>query len=411
MVQSLTKEDFTSATSRLLGFKFRRCFIIEEEEEAKRSTEAMKVPQVMSMKGGVGQNSYTNNSSIQNIGISQLKHLIREAILDLYSTTFLNNLVIADLGCSSGPNTFMVLSEIIEAIDERKNECNLPLPEIFVYLNDLPGNDFNTIFHTHMARFYENLMEGKKKKLPNCFIAGTPGSFYARLFPMRTLHFVHSSYSVHWLSQVPPGLEDETGQLNKGKIYISAISPPCVFETYLKQFQKDFSQFLRFRSEEMVTGGRMILSFAGRKSGRKEYCYSFIILTQALKDMVSQGFVEEAKLDSFNIPYFSPCVEELKDVIDRENSFDLDRIERFDVVLDACVEDREKPCSEADKYKIGSIMEKGTRAMTEEMLASHFGMEILDKLFQRFREIASERWHDEQDNLLNIGVSLTRKHL
>ncbi|XP_069153311.1 S-adenosyl-L-methionine:benzoic acid/salicylic acid carboxyl methyltransferase 3-like isoform X2 [Solanum lycopersicum] len=31
---------------------------------------------------------------------------------------------------------------------------------------------------------------------------GVAGSFYTRLFPSNSLHFVHSSYSLHWLSQI-----------------------------------------------------------------------------------------------------------------------------------------------------------------------------------------------------------------
>ncbi|CAA3032622.1 SAM dependent carboxyl methyltransferase, partial [Olea europaea subsp. europaea] len=39
-----------------------------------------------------------------------------------------------------------------------------------------------------------------------CFISCVPGSFYGRLFPKKSLHFVHSSSSLHWLSQCLKGL-------------------------------------------------------------------------------------------------------------------------------------------------------------------------------------------------------------
>ena len=44
-----------------------------------------------------------------------------------------------------------------------------------------------------------------------CLFSGTPGSFYGRLFPSNSLHFVHSSYSLQWLSQV-------TYSLNRKKV-------------------------------------------------------------------------------------------------------------------------------------------------------------------------------------------------
>jgi jasmonate O-methyltransferase len=94
----------------------------------------------------------------------------------------------------------------------------------------------------------------------NPFVAAVPGSFYGPLFPKKSLHFVHSCFSLHRLSQAPAGLN------NKGKIYISESSPQCVLDAYSMQFQKDFTVFLRSRAQEIVDGGRMVLSFLGRPS-------------------------------------------------------------------------------------------------------------------------------------------------
>ena len=65
-------------------------------------------------------------------------------------------------------------------------------------LNDLPTNDFNTIFS---AGFPEFAGKGKADN-PLVFLSGVPGSFYGRLFPARSVHFVCSFSSLHWLSQV-----------------------------------------------------------------------------------------------------------------------------------------------------------------------------------------------------------------
>ncbi|CBI17478.3 unnamed protein product, partial [Vitis vinifera] len=112
-------------------------------------------------------------------------------------------------------------------------------PEFQVFLNDLPGNDFNNIFSL-LPDFYEKLTKEEDGTLGNCFITGVPGSFYSRIFPSRSLDFVHSSCSVHWLSQAPAGLEK-----NKGHVHIANGSPPTVIEAYTNQFQRDFSLFFR----------------------------------------------------------------------------------------------------------------------------------------------------------------------
>ena len=66
--------------------------------------------------------------------------------------------------------------------------------------------------------------------------------------------------------QVPPALYDEHGRsINKGNIYISKSSSRRVCELYLRQFQEDFSLFLRSRSEEVIGGGNMVLILLGRE--------------------------------------------------------------------------------------------------------------------------------------------------
>lgn len=55
---------------------------------------------------------------------------------------------VADLGCSSGPNTLLVISEIIDTIHEMCQQTNTESPEFLVLLNDLPENDLNAIFKT-----------------------------------------------------------------------------------------------------------------------------------------------------------------------------------------------------------------------------------------------------------------------
>lgn len=78
---------------------------------------------------------------------------------------------------------------------------------------------------------------------------------------------------------------------NRGKIYISKTSSKCAHKAYALQFQTDFSVFLRSRSEELVPGGRMVLSFLGRSSAdptTEESCYQWELLAQALMSMANE---------------------------------------------------------------------------------------------------------------------------
>lgn len=81
--------------------------------------------------------------------------------------------------------------------------------------------------------------------------------------------------------------------MNEGRIYISKSSPPSVANAYFAQFRRDFSLFLKSRSEEIIAGGRMVLTLLGRSNPDLiggENCYKFDLLADLLNDMVSEVF-------------------------------------------------------------------------------------------------------------------------
>ncbi|KAL3514675.1 hypothetical protein ACH5RR_027392 [Cinchona calisaya] len=183
---------------------------------------------ILHMNGGEGETSYAKNSVVQKTIISYANSSMEQAVDDILCKNFPECMGIADLGCSSGPNTLMLISEIIEIVNSKSLKMGNAIPEISVSLNDLPGNDFNDIFAS-LPAFYQKQEEEEKLKgfRNNCFISCVAGSFYGRLFPKKSLHLVHSC--LHWLSQVPPLLDvDAIEPQNKGKIYISKTSPQSV---------------------------------------------------------------------------------------------------------------------------------------------------------------------------------------
>ncbi|XXG84513.1 hypothetical protein AAC387_Pa10g2015 [Persea americana] len=373
----------------------------------------MDVLQVLHMNGGTNKTSYSNNSALQRKAISIGKPIIEEAVQSLYCKTFPKNFLgIADLGCSSGPNTLLVVSNIINTIAHKCRQHSHPLPELLVFFNDLPGNDFNSIFKS-LTTFHQKLKEDNGEDFGPCFIGGVPGSFYGRLFPSRTLHFIHSSYSLMWLSQVPPELDSEAGNMsNRGNIYMAESSPPGVFRAYLEQFQKDFFLFLRSRSEEMVTGGRMVITLLGRASAdpsSRECCYIWELLAKALNDMVSQGLIKEDKLDSFNVPQYTPSPPEVEALIKLEGSFIIHRLETYAVSWDP---DQDKTIHQSlgfDQLKTGEKVAKYMRAVAEPLLTSHFGEAIIDDLFERYKDIVSEYMEREDAKFINLVSSIERK--
>jgi len=129
------------------------------------------------------------------------KLVLEESIKEVYHTLRPKCLMMTDMGCSSGPNSLLVVSEVLNIIDKTCRSLNHQPPQFGVFLNDLPGSDFNTLFN-FLPSFQQWVEEEKGNNFGPCFVYGTPGSFYGRIFPNHFLHFVHSCYALHWLSQV-----------------------------------------------------------------------------------------------------------------------------------------------------------------------------------------------------------------
>ncbi|CAN6553729.1 unnamed protein product [Malus baccata var. baccata] len=260
--------------------------------------------QVLHMSGGVGKTRYATNSLLQRASIEQL--------------------------CSK------LFSDCLKIAD-------------FAFLHDLPGNDFNILFRS-LPGFYKKLEE---EQLGPGFITAMPGSFYGRLFPNNSLHFVHSSYALLWISE----------GLNKKNIYIAKTSPPAVYKQYLEQFKKDFRVLLRSQAEELVPGGSMIFTTLGSTKSHDPLSI-WEVVGLKLNDMV------------------------LEDVIEAEGIFTLQSLEVFKNDWDAYIKHAD---SGLDKKARAAI-----RAVGEPILATQFGEVAMDNLFRRFEEDVLD--HIEMEN-------------
>ncbi|XP_019180724.1 PREDICTED: salicylate carboxymethyltransferase-like [Ipomoea nil] len=351
----------------------------------------MEVVEMFHMNEGDGDTSYANNSEGQKNVILRTKQTTEEAITDLYNSLCPETISIADLGCSSGPNTFLAVFNIIRTVENLRKIAGTHSPEYVVHLSDLPSNDFNTIFRS-MPRYVEDFKKEMGDGFGHCFFAGVGGSFYGRLFPSKSIHFVHSSSSLHWLSQIPKGLEE-----NKGNICISASSPPSVIKAYYEQFERDFLTFFKTRSEELVTGGRMVLYFWGRKSESHNPIHDlniWTLLAKCLKDLVTKGLVEEEKLNSFNLPIYAPSLNEVKMVVEKEGSFSINVLEGLTYDFSESMD--------------GKALTNTVRAVLESLVVSHFGGGVSDQVFNKYEEMLGECMTEfVKEEFFNI-VSLTK---
>ncbi|KAL2509699.1 S-adenosyl-L-methionine-dependent methyltransferase superfamily protein [Forsythia ovata] len=237
-----------------------------------------------------------------------------------------------------------------------------------VYFNDRTSNDFNTLFALlPFERQYH--------------AAGVPGSFHDRQLPMASLHFAYSSCTLHWLSEVPKEVMDHLSPAwNKGRILYYGDKKE-VFNAYAHQFAKDLNSFLKARAQELVFGGLMALIFPCEPNPIKDisnilYLHSEL-LGSCLIDLAKKGLFDAAKVDSFNLPVYFTHPNELKALIERNEDFDIERME--------ILNNSTKHLTTNSKLFTGFI-----RALYEGLLKVHFGSEIMDELFKTYEEKVEE---------------------
>lgn len=350
------------------------------------------------MKSGDGLHSYSNNSYFQRDIINAAMQIVGEAIvesLDILKFSPSTTIRVADLGCSVGPNTFFAMENILEAIELKCQNQGLhsQIPEFQVFFNDQTSNDFNSLFSSlpPNGRYHS---------------AGVPGSFYSRLFPNHSLHIVHSSFSIQWLSRVPKKVVDRSSPAwNKGRIYYASAADEVV-EAYSAQCAEDMAPFLQARAQEIADGGLMILIFPARLDGIPHSQFSnnilFDMLGCCLMDMAQKGRVSEEKVDMFNLPLYFISVQELEAIIERNGCFSIEKMEILHPTITA-----QSLISTPHK---GQAISSHIRAATEGLIKAHFGEEILDQLFDSYsRKVEDEYSLIVSAKTVNYCAVLKRK--
>lgn len=372
---------------------------------------AISIDRDLRMATGAGENSYTKNSRIQEKAMFQTKPVLEEATREVYTAVLPRTMVVADLGCSSGPNTLRFVSEVISIIARSCKELGMQhdYPQLQFFLNDLPGNDFNNLFE--LVDQFKKSMTGNRQGAhsPACYISGIPGSFYARLFPCQSVHLFHSLFCLQWRSQAPEGLKSiGKTHKDKGDIYITKTMSPSVVKLFQQQFQNDFSLFLKLRFEELVFGGQIILTFIGRKyedvfSGESNHLYG--LLAQSLQSLVDEGLLKKEKLDSFYLPIYSPSVGEVVAIVEQSGLFNMNHAKLFETNWDP-YDDSESDVVH-DSVRSGVNVAKCIRAVMEPLIASHFGETILDTLFEEYAQRVAK--HLEKEKTKHAVIVLTMK--
>lgn len=346
--------------------------------------------EVLHMYSGNSDASYAENSDRQKYVFRVLQPLFENAIKKLTFPQH-GSVKIVDLGCATGTNT---LSEVDFVVKTLRNLCGNggdhvnggdSMPELLVYFSDLPSNDFNGLF---------NLLD-RPGRFPY-FVAGVPGSFYNLLFPRSTIHVCFSIMALHWISEVPKAVVEKVSPLyNKGRVWINR-GREDIAEAYSKLSEKNLSSFFKCRAREMAPGGVLFLCMMGRPdtwspaqqvSEGGEFCGQDF--EDAWNELVTQGTISLDLRDSFNLPWYFPNADELRQAVEKCGHFVIENLQVYEGVPSMSEEDFENYIQ--DPKMFGCMKSNLVKSFVGSLVEAHIGKDCTEKLFQVFEEKAAAR--------------------
>ena len=236
---------------------------------------------------------------------------------------FPTQLNIADFGCSTGRNSFIIFREVLS---EFRQKFDIP---VTISHEDQPTNAWEEYFKAYDELGYHDIPEVYS------FIVGK--SFYQQVFPNNYLHLAYCNSALHYAKR-NIACPDHTNP------FLS--SNPDIRETAIQYGRADLKELLELRARELAPGGFFIINclFQGQKL--KDF---FNIRNEFNKLMVQEGFLKEEEYERLQTPIYPYSLEDWNQVL-HELSY-LYRIrhfeihERVNVIYEKFLED-----SDVDKY-------------------------------------------------------------
>lgn len=121
----------------------------------------------------------------------------------------------------------------------------------------------------------------------------------------------------------------------------------------------------------------------------------------------TQGVIVEDKVDSFNLPFYGPSMQEVTSVIHDEGLFDLDQAQMLESNWDP-FDDSEDDLV-FDNVANGKNVARYIRAVIEPLIAHQFGDAILDELFLRYADNVSKHCLKAKTKFTILVIGLKRK--
>src|SRR6185295_11579930 len=172
--------------------------------------------------------------------------LIRDAVAHVPALAAGATFVLADYGCSTGRNSIASLRTAVDAV--RAREPERPIAAIH---NDVPTNDWNTLFTTLTSDPNSYLGAEGPPVLP----LASACSFFDPATPTGAVHVGVSFSAAHWLRTQPEVT------IPDGFYFCEATG--AARQALREQAAADWAAFLDSRAADLAPGARLIVQMVG----------------------------------------------------------------------------------------------------------------------------------------------------
>jgi hypothetical protein len=138
------------------------------------------------------------------------------------------------------------------------------------------------------------------------------GSFYGRLFPTSSVHFITCCNALLWMDHLPNVPVRDFVSYRRPQPGRGPSVPPEVEAAFTQQAHGDLVRFLEARACELVPGGKLLIANPADDEQRRTGDGLYDVLNDACVDLVAAGRLERSRYERLTIPiYFRTIAETL----------------------------------------------------------------------------------------------------
>ena len=257
------------------------------------------MPTTTGMKSG---GYYDAHSTYQEKVVESGCRFVEQAVATMTLPAPERMFTVVDYGCSQGRNSTRVVSHALDAVRARQ-----PGRLVSVVHNDLPTNDFNTLFRNLSGPEAPGYARAEPTRR-STYVFASGVSFYEPLMPPESVQLGMSFSAAHWLRELPTVRKD-------AGIYLSQL-PASVRAQLATQAHDDWTELLTQRARELGPGGRLLVQMVGRTEAAAPAAEEVTaqrlldLMDEVCRDLVHDGRLRSEAYERFIFPVYPRSVTE-----------------------------------------------------------------------------------------------------